>query len=81
MVLKFHKSAPNVTYKEEAESNLAMKVDFAIRIKKMIRQKKWSQDKAAKRLGANQERFSDLMSGKVETFTLKAMLDMLRALD
>lgn len=80
MALKFYDSPFHVTYNEETASKLAMKMDFAIMLTKLIRQKGWNQAQAAEHLALTQPRISDLMNGKIEKFTLDAMFDMLDTL-
>jgi len=52
-----------------------------VKVAKAIEERKWTQTKAAEFLGVNQPRISDLMRGKVEKFTLDALVEMLFALD
>lgn len=80
MALKFYDSPFHVTHSEETASKMAMKMDFAIMLTKLIRQRGWNQAEAATRLGLTQPRISDLMNGKIEKFTLDAMFDMLDTL-
>lgn len=80
MALKFYDSPFHVTYDEAMASKMAMKMDFAIMLTKLIRQKGWTQTQAAERLALTQPRISDLMNGKIEKFTLDTMFDMLDTL-
>lgn len=52
-----------------------------VKVAKAIEERNWTQTKAADFLGVNQPRISDLIRGKVEKFTLDALVEMLFALD
>lgn len=51
-----------------------------VQVAKAIEERGWTQAKAAEFLGVNQPRISDLVRGKVDKFTLDALVEMLFAL-
>ncbi|WP_213990280.1 helix-turn-helix transcriptional regulator [Sodalis sp. dw_96] len=80
MALKFYESPFHVTHEAETASKMAMKMDLSIMITNLIKEKGWTQKKAAEKLGINQSRVSELKNAKIELFTIDAMFDMLDAL-
>jgi predicted XRE-type DNA-binding protein len=77
MALKFHESPFHVTHDEETASKMAMKMDLSIFITHCLKELGLKQSEAAEKLDVVQSRVSDLATGKVEKFTIDAMMDML----
>lgn len=77
MALQFHESPFHVTYEEETASKMALKMDLSIFITDCIKKMGLKQSEAATRLNVTQSRVSELANGKIEKFTLDAMMDML----
>jgi len=77
MALKFYDSPFHVTHKDDVASKMAMKMDLSIMLTSFIKEKGWTQQEAAERLGIQQSRVSELKNGKIEKFTIDAMFDML----
>ncbi|MDB5981517.1 MAG: transcriptional regulator, Cro/CI family [Pseudomonas sp.] len=77
MALKFHDSPFHVTHDEETASKMAMKMDLSIFITHCLKELGLKQSEAAEKLDVVQSRVSDLATGKVEKFTIDAMMDML----
>ncbi len=77
MALKFHDSPFHVTHDEETASKMAMKMDLSIFITHCLKELGLKQSEAAEKLGIVQSRVSDLATGKIEKFTLDAMMDLL----
>ena len=77
MTLKFYDSPFHVTHDEETANKMLMKMDLSIMLSKLIESKNWTQAEAAEQLGVKQSRISDLMSSKIEKFTIDALFDML----
>jgi|SRR5690554_1325384 len=77
MALKFYDSPFHVTHDKETASKMAMKMDLSIMLSNLIKERGWTQNKAATELGIQQSRVSDLKNAKIEKFTLDAMFDML----
>jgi len=80
MILKYYDSPFHATHDADTASKIAMKVDLSIMISCLIKDKGWTQKKAAERLGVRQSRISELKNAKIELFTIDAMFDMLDAL-
>ncbi|MDF9618505.1 helix-turn-helix transcriptional regulator [Pseudomonas entomophila] len=77
MALQFHESPFHVTHDVETASKMALKMDLSIFITDCIKKMGLKQHEAAARLNVSQSRVSELANGKIEKFTLDAMLDML----
>src|SRR5260370_20996112 len=61
----------------EEATNLTARSLLMIAIEQRIRENGWTQAKAARALGVQQPRISDLMNGKVDKFSLDALVNML----
>ncbi|MBA1188683.1 XRE family transcriptional regulator [Pseudomonas entomophila] len=77
MPLQFHESPFHATHDAEKASKMALKMDLAIFITDCIKKMGLKQHEAAIRLNVTQSRISELANGKIEKFTLDAMMDML----
>ena len=77
MALQFHESPFHATYNAETASKMALKMDLSIFITDCIKKMGLKQHEAAARLNVTQSRVSELANGKIEKFTLDAMMDML----
>ncbi|GAB7527647.1 hypothetical protein PS3A_00520 [Pseudomonas sp. 3A(2025)] len=77
MALQYHDSPFHVTYDEGAASKMALKMDLAIFITQCLKTLSLKQNEVADRLSVTQSRISDLAKGKIEKFTIDAMIDML----
>ncbi len=51
--------------------------DLSIRLELFIRDQGWTQKEAAARLGVTQPRISDLMRGRIDLFSIDALLALL----
>ena len=60
-------------------TNLTARSLLMIAIEQRIHEKRWTQAKAAQMLGVQQPRVSDLMNGKIDKFSLDALVNMLPA--
>ena len=60
-------------------TNLTARSLLMIAIEQRIHEKGWTQAKAAQMLGVQQPRVSDLMNGKIDKFSLDALVNMLPA--
>ncbi len=60
----------------EAE-NLRVRADLMIELVRIVRSGKLTQAAAAKRFGVSQPRVSDLMTGKIDRFSIDALVEML----
>lgn len=61
--------------KEEA-ANLEARSELMIQIREMIREHKWTQAVAAKHCGVSQPRINDLMRGRIDKFSIDALVNM-----
>ena len=64
--------------KEEAE-NLKVRSVLMAGIRRIIEAERITQSEAAERLGVTQPRISDLVRGKIELFSIDALINMLAA--
>ena len=60
--------------------HLLVRTDLMIRLEKELRSRGLKQSQAAKLLGINQPRVSDLLRGRVHLFSADALIDMLARL-
>lgn len=60
----------------EAE-NLRLRSMLMIRITQMVRDSKWTQSEAAEVFGVTQPRLNQLLKGKIQLFSLDALVNML----
>ena len=60
----------------EAE-NLRLRSLLMIRITQMVRESKWTQSEAAEVFGVTQPRLNQLLKGKIQLFSLDALVNML----
>lgn len=77
MALQFYESPFHVSHDQDTPSKIALKMDLSILIAGCIKQMGLKQHEAAARLNVTQSRVSELANGKIEKFTLDAMMDML----
>jgi len=57
--------------------NLRVRADLMIELIRIVRGSKLSQAAAAARFGVSQPRVSDLMTGKIDRFSIDALVEML----
>ena len=60
-------------------ANLSARADVSIKIRERVRQWDVSQEKAADRLGLTRPRLNDLMRGKLDKFSLDALINIAAA--
>ncbi|UZE12317.1 helix-turn-helix domain-containing protein [Pseudomonas sp. B21-053] len=77
MAIQFFDSPFHVTHDEEVASKMALKMELSIFITDFIKKLGLKQNEAAAKLGVTQSRVSELTTGKIEKFTIDAMMDML----
>ncbi len=77
MALKFYESPFHAVETQREASKSALKADIMIMIRDIIERNGWAQKKAAEILGIKQPRVSDVVNGKIEKFTLDALIGML----
>lgn len=84
MKLKMTKSSGNVFRdlgfaREEAE-HLLVRADLMIHLQKLLITRRLTQKAAAKLLGVTQPRVSDLLRGRIDLFSIDALIDLLARL-
>lgn len=77
MALQFFDSPFHVTHDEETASKMTVKMDLSIFITDCIKKMGLKQSEAAEKLQVTQSRVSELATGKIEKFTIDAMMNML----
>ena len=78
--IRFEKSSGNVFldigFPPERAHNLLLRADLAIRIEPFVKQSGLTQQAAARALGVTQPRLNQLLKGKIELFSLDALVNM-----
>ena len=77
MAIQFFDSPFHVTHGKEVASKIALKMELSVFITDCIKTLGLNQSAAATRLNVTQSRISELTTGKIEKFTIDAMMDML----
>lgn len=63
-------------FSAEESTLLAMRTELMTRLRDTIKQRGWTQQEAAEKLGIGQSRVSDLMRGKWEKFSLDMLITL-----
>ncbi len=61
----------------EAATNMRMRAALMIEIQRYVKENRLTQVQAAKRLGITQPRLSDLLRGRIDKFSLDALVNIL----
>ena len=64
----------------EEAANLTVRSDLMIQISGIIKKSGWTQTEAAKRCGVTQPRINDLLRGRIDRFSLDALVNLATAL-
>jgi predicted XRE-type DNA-binding protein len=84
MKLKITPSSGNVFrdlgFRREEAEHLLVRADLMIHLQKRIASRRLKQQPAAKILGVTQPRVSDLLRGRIDLFSMDALIDMLARL-
>jgi predicted XRE-type DNA-binding protein len=79
--MKMTKSSGNVFadlgFDPEEAANLALRSELMIYLKKIVEKNGLTQSAAAKRFGVTQPRLNQLLKGKIELFSVDALVNML----
>ena len=67
----------DIGYSEYEAQNLLLRSDLMMKIEDFVEKSNLTQTEAARRLGITQPRLNDLMKGKIEKFSLDALVNML----
>lgn len=63
-------------FSSEESTLLAMRAELMARLRDTIKQRGWTQQEAAEKLGIGQSRVSDLMRGKWDKFSLDMLITL-----
>ena len=77
MALNFYPTPFHAIETPKKASKSALKTEMTIMICNIIESFGWTQLEASKVLGVDQPRVSDLMRGKIDKFTIDALISML----
>ena len=61
----------------EAAEHLRIRADLMLALSRLIAQRGWTQAEAAAALGVTQPRVSDLVRGKIDRFSIDALVSLL----
>ncbi len=79
--LKITKGSGNVFrdlgFPEGEAQNLLLRTDLMIKIEQLVKKSGLIQSEAAKLLGITQPRINDLLKGRIEKFSLNALVNMI----
>ena len=61
----------------EVAANMRVRAELMIEVQRYVKQSRLTQTEAAKRLSVTQPRLNDLVRGKIDKFSLDALVNML----
>ncbi|MEO7030321.1 MAG: helix-turn-helix transcriptional regulator [Acidobacteriaceae bacterium] len=61
-------------------ANLEARSELMIQMTRIVKEEGWTQAQAAKRCGVSQPRINDLLRGKIDKFSIDALVNMATAL-
>jgi predicted XRE-type DNA-binding protein len=64
----------------EEAANLTLRSELMIQISEIIKKKAWTQAEAAKQCGVSQPRINDLLRGRINRFSVDALVNIATAL-
>ena len=64
-------------FSSEQSANLLVRAELMLEIEKYIKRERLTQTEAAKQLGVTQPKISNLLNGKIDTFTIDKLVNML----
>ena len=67
----------DIGFGEVEAENLKLRSDLMVRIEKYVKQSGMTQTEAARELGITQPRLNQLLKGKIQLFSLDALVNML----
>lgn len=81
---KFEEASANIFqdlgFDDEEASNLLIRSDLMLQIKRIIKERGWTQTEAAEELGVQQPRVSDLFQGHIGEFSVDMLMSWLSKL-
>lgn len=63
-------------FSPEETASLEIRSDIMLQIRELVRSRKWTQRVAATRCGITQPRMSDLLRGRIDKFSLDALVNI-----
>ena len=63
-------------YSPQEAANLNARADLMIQIRSIVRRNKWTQAVAARRCGVSQPRMNELLRGRVDKFSIDALVNI-----
>jgi predicted XRE-type DNA-binding protein len=82
--LEFVESCGNVFkdlgFSDDEAANLLVRSDLMLLVKNIIRERGWTQQEAAVKLGVHQPRVSDLFQGRIGNFSVDTLMSWLHKL-
>ncbi len=67
----------DIGFSPDEAQNLQLRSDLMTRIERFVKRSNMTQTEAARALGVNQPRLNDLLRGKIDKFSLDALVNML----
>jgi predicted XRE-type DNA-binding protein len=67
-------------FSPQEAANLEARSELMIQIRELIRAKKWTQATAARHCGVSQPRINDLLRGRIDKFSIDALVNMAASL-
>ena len=67
----------DIGFSEAEAENLKLRSTLMMRVEKFVKQSELTQTEAAKQLGITQPRLNQLLKGKIQLFSLDALVNML----
>ncbi|HXE09008.1 MAG TPA: XRE family transcriptional regulator [Acidobacteriaceae bacterium] len=64
----------------EEAANLTARSDVMIQIMQIVKKSRWTQAEAARQCGVSQPRINDLLRGRIDRFSLDALVNIATAL-
>lgn len=82
--LTIHRHSGNVftalSFPSEEAAHLLIRADLMIQLERILKERGLTQARAAKLVGVSQPRISDLVRGRIESFSIDTLVDMLARL-
>lgn len=67
----------DIGFAPEEATNLKVRTDLMLNLRRLIEKKGWTQAEAAERLDETQPRISNLMTGEIDRFSIDKLVNML----
>ncbi len=80
VITEFNSVWEAVGISAEEAANLEVRSELMLQIRKIVKDRGWSQATAAKHCGVSQPRINDLLRGKINKFSIDALVNMAGAL-